>query len=155
MVPARPQRLADIPGFGIDRVAAAAGADPSILRLENLETDLPPAPSVIEATRAAVDRPDANSWLPFTGKDALKAEVAALLERRSGVPHDPAAITITGGEGDSMLDALLATLDPGDEVVLPDPCYAGMINRVRLVGAVPRLVPMVVRDGHWRLELDA
>ena len=41
-----------------------------------------------------------------------------------------------------MLDALFCLTDPGDEVVLTDPTYAGMLNRVRLVGAVPRLVPL-------------
>jgi aspartate/methionine/tyrosine aminotransferase len=153
--PARPQRLAEIPGFGIDRVAAAAGSDPEILRLENLDTDIAPPAAAIEATREAAGRDDANSWLPFTGRDDLKAEVAALIERRSGVPHDPANVTITCGEGDSMLDALLATCDPGDEVILTDPAYAGMVNRVRMVGARPRFVPMAVRDGHWRLDLDA
>ena len=51
---------------------------------------------------------------------------------------------ITGGEGDAMLDALFCLTDPGDEVVLTDPTYAGMLNRVRLVGAVPRLVPLRV-----------
>jgi aspartate/methionine/tyrosine aminotransferase len=54
-----------------------------------------------------------------------------------------------------MLDALLCLTDPGDEVVLTDPTYAGMLNRVRLAGAVPRLVPLVVGDGGWRLDLDA
>jgi aspartate/methionine/tyrosine aminotransferase len=52
-----------------------------------------------------------------------------------------------------MLDALFCLTDPGDEVVLTDPTYAGMINRVRLVGAVPKLVPLQVRDGAWRLDL--
>ena len=54
-----------------------------------------------------------------------------------------------------MVDALLCLTDPGDEVILTDPTYAGMINRVRLVGAVPRLVPLRVVDGEWRLDLDA
>jgi aspartate/methionine/tyrosine aminotransferase len=45
--------------------------------------------------------------------------------------------------------------DPGDEVVLTDPTYAGMINRVRLVGAVPRLAPLQAVDGWWRLDPDA
>jgi len=54
-----------------------------------------------------------------------------------------------------MLDALFCLTDPGDEVVLTDPTYAGMLNRVRLVGAVPRLVPLRVVDGEWRLHLDA
>jgi aspartate/methionine/tyrosine aminotransferase len=151
--PPRPQRLAEIPGFGIDRVAAAAGSDPEILRLENLDTDIAPPAAAIEATREAVGRDEANSWLPFTGRDDLKAEVAALIERRSGVPHEAADVTITAGE-DAMLSALLATLDAGDEVLLTDPVYAGMVNRVRLAGAVPRFVAMEVRDGAWRLRLD-
>ena len=54
-----------------------------------------------------------------------------------------------------MLDALFCLTDPGDEVILSDPTYAGMINRVRLVGAVPRLVALRVAEGEWRLDLDA
>jgi aspartate/methionine/tyrosine aminotransferase len=50
---------------------------------------------------------------------------------------------------------LLCLTDAGDEVILTDPTYAGMLNRVRLVGAVPRLVPLLVVEGEWRLDLDA
>jgi N-succinyldiaminopimelate aminotransferase len=82
--------------------------------------------------------------------------VAAYIERRGGPRYDGRReIVITSGEGDAMLDALFCLTDPGDEVVLTDPTYAGMLNRVRLVGAVPRLVPLrVARDG-WRLDVDA
>jgi aspartate/methionine/tyrosine aminotransferase len=150
------RRLEGIPGFNIDRVAAAAGDDPEVLRLENLDTDIPPPPEALEATRAAIGRDEANSWLPFTGRDDLKEAVAAQIERRGGPRYDGRReIVITGGEGDAMLDALFCLTDPGDEVVLTDPTYAGMLNRVRLVGAVPRLAPLHVRDGEWRLRLDA
>jgi aspartate/methionine/tyrosine aminotransferase len=150
------RRLDDIPGFNIDRVAAAAGDDPEVLRLENLDTDVPPPPEAVEATRAAVGEDDANSWLPFTGRDDLKEAVAAFVERRGGPRYDgPREVVITCGEGDAMLDALFCLTDPGDEVILTDPTYAGMLNRVRLVGAAPRLVPLEPRDGEWRLDLDA
>src|SRR5437867_3058123 len=150
------QRLNDIPGFNIDRVAAAAGDDPDVLRLENLDTDIPPPAEAIDATRAAIGTDDANSWLPFTGRDDLKDAVAAFIERRGGPPYDGRReIVITCGEGDAMLDALFCLTDPGDEVIVTDPTYAGMINRVRLVGAVPRLVPLRVVDGEWLLDLDA
>jgi aspartate/methionine/tyrosine aminotransferase len=149
------RRLSDIPGFNIDRVAAAAGDDPDVLRLENLDTDIPPPAEALEATRAAIGTDDANSWLPFTGRNDLKEAVAAFIERRGGPRYDGRReIVITCGEGDAMLDALFCLTDPGDEVVLTDPTYAGMINRVRLVGAVPRLVPLRVVDGEWRLDLD-
>ena len=150
------ERLEHIPGFNIDRVAAAAGDDPDVLRLENLDIDIPPPAEALEATRAAIGEDEANSWLPFTGRDDLKEAVAASIERRGGPRYDGRReIVITTGEGDAMLDALFCLTDPGDEVVLTDPTYAGMLNRVRLVGAVPRLVPLHVAAGEWRLDLDA
>jgi aspartate/methionine/tyrosine aminotransferase len=150
------RRLEHIPGFHIDRVAAAAGDDPEVLRLENLDTDIPPPAAAMEATRAAIGEDDANSWLPFTGRDDLKEAVAAYIQRRGGPRYDGRReIVITCGEGEAMLDALFCLTDPGDEVILTDPTYAGMLNRVRLVGAVPRLVPLQVADGGWRLDLDA
>ena len=150
------RRLDDIPGFNIDRVAAAAGDDPDILRLENLDTDIPPPAAAMEATRAAIGEDDANSWLPFTGRDDLKEAVAAYIEGRGGPRYDgPREIVITSGEGEAMLDALFCLTDPGDEVVLTDPTYAGMINRVRLVGAVPSLVPLHVEGAEWRLDVEA
>jgi aspartate/methionine/tyrosine aminotransferase len=150
------RRLDDIPGFNIDRVAAAAGDDPDVLRLENLDTDIPPPEAAMQATRAAIGEDEANSWLPFTGRDDLKEAVAAFIERRGGPRYDGRReIVITGGEGDAMLDALFCLTDRGDEVLLTDPTYAGMLNRVRLVGAVPRLVPLHVADGEWRLDVDA
>lgn len=150
------RRLDDIPGFNIDRVAAAAGTDADVLRLENLDTDLRPPADAIEATKVAIDTPEGNSWLPFTGRDDLKEAVAAFVERRGGPRYDGRReVVITSGEGPAMLDALFCLTDPGDEVVLTDPTYAGMINRVRLVGAIPRLAPLVVEGGEWRLDLDA
>ena len=150
------ERLAGIAGFNIDKVAAAAGDDPEVLRLENLDTDVPPPAEAVAATRAAVGTDDANSWLPFTGRDDLKEAIAARIEQRGGPRYDgPREIVITCGEGDAMLDALLCTTDPGDEVILTDPTYAGMLNRVRLAGAVPRLVPLTAESGEWRLDRDA
>lgn len=150
------RRLDEIPGFNIDKVAAAAGDDPDVLRLENLDTDVAPPTEAMDATRDAIGTDEANSWLPFTGRDDLKEAVAGYIARRGGPTYDGRReIVITSGEGDAMLDALLCLTDPGDEVVVTDPTYAGMINRVRLAGAVPRLVPLRVADGEWRLDVDA
>src|SRR5215210_3899166 len=150
------RRFDDIPGFNIDRVAAAAGNDPQVLRMENLDTDVPPPAAPVEATRAAVGEDDANSWLPFNGREDLKVAVVEYVERRGGPRYDPRReVVITCGEGEAMLDALLCLTDPGDEVILTDPTYAGMPNRVRLAGAVPRLVPMHSSNGEWRMDLDA
>jgi aspartate/methionine/tyrosine aminotransferase len=150
------RRLEGIPGFGIDRIAAAAGSDPEVLRLENYDTDIPPHPDAVEVTRAAVGRDDANSYLPFSGLDEMKEAVAELIERRGGPQYDPyGEIVITQGDGDGILNALLALTDPGDEVILTDPTYAGMLQRTHLVGAVPKLVPLRADANGWRLDLGA
>ena len=149
-------RLKDIPGFSIDRVAAAAGADPDVLRLENLDTDRRPSKAALEATRAAIDEDDANSYLPFIGSAELRQVVAGHVSRLSGIPYDAdQQCVITAGGTEGLLNVLLATLNQGDEVLLTDPTYAGMICRVRLAGGVPRLVPFSLREGEWRLDLDA
>ena len=152
---ARPTRLAEVAGFSIDRVAAAAGNDPDVLRLENLDTDLAPPAEAVEATRAAIGELWANSYLPFTGKPELRRAVAERVGVRSGVEYDPdTEVVITPSDGDGLLDALLAVTDAGDEVVVTDPTYAGIVNRIRLAGARPRAVPMHAVDGAWRLDLE-
>ena len=83
------RRLEHIPGFNIDKIAAAAGDDPDVLRMENLDTDLPPPAAAIEATRAAVGEDDANSWLPFNGREDLKEAVTEYVRRRGGPAYDP------------------------------------------------------------------
>ena len=62
----RAARMDGIAGFGIDRVAAAV-FDPDVLRLENLDTDLPLPPEAVAVTAESLETPAANSWLPFTG----------------------------------------------------------------------------------------
>ena len=152
------RRLADLAGIGVDRTGSLAdhADDPDLLRLENLDTDLAPPPGVVEATVAAAGRDDANSYLPFLGADAVRERAAALVARQSGVAYDWRATTvITAGGLAGVLNVLLATLEPGDEVVLPDPIYVGLVNRVRLAGGVPRFARYGVRGGVWRLDHDS
>ncbi len=154
----RPLRLKDIPGIGVDQMgnAADAMADPSILRLENLDTDLRPWSGALEATRRAIDEDAANSYLPFLGRDRLRQAATAHVSHQSGVAYDwRRCCAITAGGLSGILDVLLATLDPGDGVVLTDPIYAGLLNRVRLAGAVPSLCRLIPGPEGWRLDLES
>ena len=152
------QRLRDIPGIGVDKMGNAADAVNSadMLRLENLDTDVPPPRAAIEATRAAIGRDDANSYLPFLGLDALREAAAARVSATAGRMYDPVAECIISAGGLSgVLNVLLAILEPGDEVIITDPAYAGLLNRIRLAGGTPKLVPLRIEAGRWRLDLDA
>ena len=154
-MPRASARIEPITGIGLDVVAAAIGENPDVLRLENLDTDLPVPASALAETRASIERDDNNSWLPLTGRTELRTAVARRLGRQTGLDWDPIRqIVITCGGMEGLLDALLATTDPGDEVVMTDPTYAGMINRVRLAGGRPVLTPFAWRQNEWRLDLD-
>ena len=52
----------------------------------------------------------------------------------------PPTLRLISGGLNGILNVLLATVEPGQEVVICDPVYAGLVNRIRLVGGVPRFV---------------
>jgi N-succinyldiaminopimelate aminotransferase len=151
----RPARLKDIAGIGVDRmgsIADASGRD--FLRLENLDVDIPPDPAAIERTRAAAAEDGANSYLPFVGQTRLRETAARHVSVLSGVPYSGERNCIIAAGGLSgILNVLLATVDVGDEVIVTDPTYAGLINRVRLAGGVPRFARLNFAPGApWTLD---
>lgn len=151
-------RLEHITKIGVEEMGALADSldDPEVLRLENLDTDLRPPQSALAATRRAVDDDDANSYLPFLGLDATRKAAAELVGRQAGVEYDwGTQCVISAGGLSGILNVLLALIEPGDEVLMTDPIYVGLINRVRLAGGVPRFVPLKPSAEGWRLDTAA
>jgi aspartate/methionine/tyrosine aminotransferase len=148
-------RLAHIPGIGVDEVGDAADAtgNPDLLRMENLDTDIPPPPVAREITHAAVDNDDANSYLPFQGHRALREAAAQHVSATTGGRYDPGTqcVSVAGGLN-GILNVLLATVEPGREVVIADPIYAGLVNRIRLAGGIPRHVRCVPGEQGWATD---
>lgn len=154
----RPARLQHIAGIGVDRMGAIADASGrDFLRLENLDTDIPPDPAAVERTRRAACEDAANSYLPFVGQTRLREAAARHVSRTSGVEYSGQRnCLISAGGLSGILNVLLATVETGDEVIVTDPTYAGLINRIRLAGGVPRFVPFVFTPGgEWRLDREA
>ena len=151
-------RLEHITKIGVEDMGDLADSlqDPEVLRLENLDTNIPPPAAAIEFTRSAVLDDDANSYLPFLGLDETRQAATALVARQSGQTYDwRTDCIISAGGLSGVLNVLLAVLEPGDEVLMTDPTYVGLINRVRLAGGVPRFVPLTPSDTGWHLDLDA
>ena len=148
-------RLRQIPGIGVNVIGdrADAAADPAMLRLENLDTDLRPPAIALEVTRRAIDSDAANSYLPFEGQRELRQAATAHVERLSGRRYDPdrECVSVAGGLN-GVLNTLLAVTEPGSEVVLSDPIYAGLVNRIHLAGAVPRHVPARPTPTGWHTD---
>ncbi|MDP1836547.1 MAG: pyridoxal phosphate-dependent aminotransferase [Chlamydiales bacterium] len=154
----RVSRLKQVPGIGVDRMGNAADAahDPEILRLENLDTDIAPPSIALEVTRAGVGVDENNSYLPFLGQDALRQAAARRVSRVSGMDYDwRSECIITAGGMSGILNCLLAMVEPGDEVIVIDPTYAGIINRIRLAGGVTKFVPLIPSSNGWSLDIAA
>ncbi len=153
------KRTAMMTPIGVERLGDAADAlrDPGVLRLENLDTDLLPPEEALATTEAQVRNDDANSYLPFFGHDRLRRAATALVERNGGLGAGHydwrKQCFISAGGLSGVLNALLALIDPGDEVVLTSPTYVGLINRVKLAGGVARHMRMRPGPDGWRLDL--
>lgn len=151
-------RLEHITRIGVEQMSELADSlnDAEVLRLENLDTNILPPPSAIKYTKDATDDDDANSYLPFFGLDSLRQAASSLVARQSGQAYDwKTECVISAGGLSGIFNTLLAVLEPGDEVLLTDPTYVGLINRVRLAGGVPRFVPLLPRPEGWRADLAA
>lgn len=151
-------RLKHITKIGVEQMGDLADslANPDVLRLENLDTNIPPPRCAVEFTGRAIMDDAANSYLPFLGLDSMRQAAAAHVGKRAGQSYDWKTETVISAGGLSgVLNVLLATLEPGDEVLLTDPTYVGLINRVRLAGGVPRFVPLTPSADGWRLDRKA
>ena len=153
----RPQRLQDIASIGVDKMGSIGDATAKdLLRFENLDVDIPPDPQAVARTRESAQTDSDNSYLPFLGQTRLRDVAAAHVSSLSGNSYtgERNCIVCPGGLG-GILNVLLATVEVGDEVIVTDPTYVGLINRIRLAGAVPKFVPFTFSPGSpWRLDLD-
>ncbi len=152
----RPSRLVQIAGIGVDRMGALADASGrDLLRLENLDSDIPPDPVAVEQTHHSVGLDENNSYLPFVGQTRLREVAARHVSTVSGLSYTADNCVISAGGLSGILNVLLATVEVDDEVIVTDPTYAGLINRIRLAGGVPRFVPFDFDPGRpWSLDRE-
>jgi N-succinyldiaminopimelate aminotransferase len=151
-------RLQHVPPIGVDRMGNAADAahDPEILRLENMDTDIPPPQAAIAATRAGIGQDANNSYLPFLGQDGIRQAAVRHVSQLSGIEYDwNTQCIISAGGMNGILNTLLALLEPEDEVVLNDPIYVGILNRIRLANGVPKFVPWIPGEKGWSFDRSA
>jgi aspartate/methionine/tyrosine aminotransferase len=111
------------------------------------------APEAIkEAARQAIAA-DVNQYAVTWGARSLREAIAAKFERSYGVPVDPEReVTVTCGSTEGMIAALLALLDPGDEVVAFEPYYENYGPDAILSGALPKFVRL--RPPDWSFDPD-
>lgn len=116
----------------------AQGAD--IIDLTIGEPDFETPAHVREAAQAAMSRGETR-YTPALGTAALRAAVSGKLARENGLDFPPARIAIANGAKQVIYNAFSATLDAGDEVILPAPYYPSFPEIIRLNDGTPVIVP--------------
>src|SRR5262245_47967623 len=118
-----------------------AGRD--VVHLEIGEPDFPTPAHAAEAAFAAI-RAGETGYCPAPGIAELREAAAAELERTRGVPIPPQRVLVANGAKPFLFFGVLATCEPGDEVVYPDPGFPIYASAIRFAGATP--VPLVLRE---------
>jgi len=129
----------------------AEGAD--IVHLEVGEPDFDTPACVVEAAIEAL-REGRTHYTDSLGIPPLREAVAEETRARTGVDLDPSRVVIASGSSPAMLLLFAAILEPGDEVILPDPHYACYPNFIRFFGGVPVPVRLAEEDG-FQIDPDA
>ena len=129
----------------------ANGAD--VITLGAGEPDFPTPEFVKAAAKAAIDR-DETHYTALHGTPALKQAVRDKFARDSGLDYESDEIAVGAGAKQLLHNALMATLEPGDEVILPTPYWTSYADIVRIAGGTPVFVPCPPETG-FRLTAEA
>ena len=104
--------------------------------------DTPGPPEVLDVARAAIGTTH-DQYPPGPGQPVLREAIAEHVQRFRGLDYDPAdEVLVTAGATEALTAALLALLEPGDEVVLFEPMYDSYAAAVAMAGGVLRPVPL-------------
>ena len=119
------------------RELKAAGRD--VISLSAGEPDFDTPPNVREAAIEAIRRGETR-YTAVDGIPELKAAIAAKFARENGLTYAPEEISVGTGGKQILYNALMATLNPGDEVVIPAPYWVSYPDMVLLAGGTPVFV---------------
>ncbi|HEV7810247.1 MAG TPA: pyridoxal phosphate-dependent aminotransferase [Candidatus Limnocylindrales bacterium] len=132
------------------RALEAEGHD--IVHLQIGEPDFDTPVNAREAAKRALDE-GATHYAPYPGIPALRQAIADDAAARKGFPVSPDQVFVTVGGKGVMLYAILGLIDPGDEVLVPDPGYPIYESLTRFVGGTPVPVPILI-ENDFRIDLD-
>jgi aspartate/methionine/tyrosine aminotransferase len=123
-----------------------------VIHLEIGEPDFETPPHVVEAAAEAM-RAGHTHYCPTAGIHELRESAASYLSRSRGADVDPANVLVGNGAKPFLFFTILATCNPGDEVVYPDPGFPIYESAIRWAGATPVPVPLL-EERDFAFDLD-
>lgn len=134
------------------RARALEAQGRSVIHLEIGEPDFNTPSHIREAAKQALD----EGWThygPTQGLPELRESIAAYLTRTRGIAADPAHVCVVPGGKPVIFFPMLALLNPGDEVIYPNPSFPIYESMIRFTGATPVPIPLVESRG-FSFDLD-
>jgi len=136
-------------------VRALQAQGQSLVSLMRGEPDFPTPPHIVAAAARAAQA-GRTGYPDNRGEKVLRDAVAVKLQRDNALTYDPGTeILVTTGATFGIYAALMALLNPGDEVLLPDPIYDAYQSPIRLAGGVIRSVASEIHNGRFTVTAEA
>jgi aspartate aminotransferase len=132
--------------FASDRARRLKAEGRDIVPVSSGEPDFPTPDNILAAANAAMAR-GLTKYTPVVGIPELREAVARKFKRENGLDYQVAQTIVSTGGKQVVANALLATVDPGDEVVIPAPYWVSYPELVQLCGGTPVAVTTSVADG--------
>lgn len=110
------------------------------------EPDFDTPDAIKAAAKAAIDLGD-TKYTALDGSPKLKTAIRGKFQRENGLDYALDEITVGAGAKQILYNAMMATLDEGDEVIIPMPCWTSYLDIVRIAGGVPVPVPCGAETG--------
>jgi LL-diaminopimelate aminotransferase len=133
----------------------AMGRGEDVIDLGVGDPDVPTPPEIVEAMKRAVEKPQNHRYPLGAGLLAFRKTVAAYYQRRFGVELDPATeVLALIGSKEGIGHIPLAFVNPGDAVLVPDPCYPVYVSGTVFAGGIAHHMPLLEQNG-FLPDLDA
>ena len=129
------QRVRELRAAGVDIVALTQG-----------EPDFNTPDHIIEAAYRAMHAGQTH-YTPVDGTPELKAAIVEKFRRENGIECRPENVSVGAGGKQVLFNALMATLDPGDEVLIPAPSWIAYADITQFCEGVPIILPTRPEDG--------
>ena len=118
-----------------------------IVSLSAGEPDFDTPQNIKDAAKRALDE-GKTKYTDVDGIPELKAAICAKFKRENSLDYKPAQVSVGTGGKQVLYNALLATLNPGDEVIMPAPCWVSYADIVLLGGGKPVFAETTLEDGY-------
>lgn len=134
-------KVADLKAQGVNILAFSLG-----------EPDFATPENIVRAAEDAMSK-GFTKYTSAAGIIQLREAVCEKLKKDNQLDYSPNEIIITTGAKQAVYNALMAVCNPGDEVIIPTPCWVSYVEMVKLTGAVPVLVATKEEDG-FQLDME-